>query len=813
MNIGFFKNASRKVVALSLVSMLALAAVITSVTIIATRDRGIKNIILMIPDGMSMPATTLARFMRPDNPSDAEEDWTFTGQIGNLELDNHFQARMRTAWAGGPITDSAPAGTAMATGRKSNNLRVGLDQNDDPRANVMQAARSIGKSTGLVMTSEFMHATPAAFASHDVARFNYETLARQILGNRPNVVLGTGSAQVRSHNEFQRGYPETVRINNLPGAPVFSVADILDEIVPDFEVRDGTDGTRRIFRTDLPVQQAWGPRLVDADGYTLDSRGGRIMTRNTWMQNVADEGYQVVRTRSQMNALRRPTSSNASDLRVWGDFNGGLSMLGENYRYLSFDMDRQFRPDLDEPSLADMTRVAIDLLSSNPNGFFLVVEGSKIDWAAHSHDTVAMMGDILAFDDAFSVAVDFARRCGNTIVISASDHATGGLTIGSSDLGFDAGIGGDSLGPWTFDEAPWEMLYPLRRAVTGRGSTSIAAENQVINNARSSEAALQLFVHPYLEGARHLRNFSGSAFNYNDWASNHNDVLRAYGINVDFYDTMVLKTNQDITYYLEYHNIVDTPAQIRRVHQLIEEFRNAHAHPNAGNPLAAPNPSSQLGPLTPFSTWGGNGMQNLSTAELQNAQRRLARIMNQINYISWSTNWHAGDEVGFYMYAPAGFSHIELLGRDMRIIDNTDVAIMLANAMRICLDSLTNDLFVEVFDGMRDDGKESVRAGISVTLIEAEFQLNLSREGAPDGNNSSNWHTVTFTLQRGGNVVTVTSNRNYFYLGERRIQLDLGVVVYLISKPQFAIIGGQVEGVNVETGRLFVPRQIIRALG
>jgi len=698
----------------------------------------------MVPDGMSVAAATLARFMQPDNPNDPEEDWTFTGER-RLAMDDHIQGLVRTAWAGGPITDSAPAATAMATGHTSNNMRIGLDRNDDPRATVMQAAQTLGMSTGVVMTSEFMHATPAAFLAHDVARFNYESLARQMLANRPNVVLGTGSAQVRSFNVHRRGLPE-----GLTDADVWNDNGYL---------RRNSDNLR----------------VVDPQGYTLDSRRSRIITENTWMQNVSSEGYQIVRTRTQMNRLLRPTSSNAQDLRVWGDFNGGLTMLGENYRFLSYDIDRQHRPDLDEPSLADMTRVAIDLLSSNRNGFMLVVEGSKVDWAAHAHDAVALMGDVLAFDRAFQVALDFAKRCGNTIVIVASDHSTGGLAIGSSDLSFDAGQEQAGNAPWTFDEAPWEFLYPLRRAVTQGG--------------RSSESAIQHFV----LGRKQVVHPSSP--NPIDWSSNHNQVLALYGIDYDFYDTLMLLSTEDLNaldgYLRETHRT--TPNQVRRVHQLIENFRTAHSIE-----VVSDQPGQEH--------LRGNGMAFLSTANLQNARRMLGAIMNQISYITFSNDWHTGEDVPFYMFAPRGFSHQELLNRNTNHINNTDIAVIIANALQVCLETLTDRLFVEVFNN-----GESMIPGVEVTITDARFQSNLTREGNPDVNNSSGWVEVDFKITRGSQVITLTSNMGHFYRDETRMDFDFGVNLYIITKPQFQQTS-PFGGINQNTGRLFVPRELLEVL-
>lgn len=85
----------------------------------------------------------------------------------------------------------------------------------------------------------------------------------------------------------------------------------------------------------------------------------------------------------------------------------------------------------DIPSLADMTVSAIDRLNKNDNGFFLMVEGSQIDWAAHDNDIVGVMSEMEDFEKAFKVAVDFAKKDGHTLVIATADHSTGGFTIGA----------------------------------------------------------------------------------------------------------------------------------------------------------------------------------------------------------------------------------------------------------------------------------------------------------------------------------------------------------------------------------------------
>jgi alkaline phosphatase len=81
-----------------------------------------------------------------------------------------------------------------------------------------------------------------------------------------------------------------------------------------------------------------------------------------------------------------------------------------------------------QPSLAEMTALALSLLPSD-KGFFLLIEGSRIDMAAHSNDPAAHVHDVLAFNDAFRVASEWVSRSGG-VVLSTSDHETGGISVG-----------------------------------------------------------------------------------------------------------------------------------------------------------------------------------------------------------------------------------------------------------------------------------------------------------------------------------------------------------------------------------------------
>lgn len=303
----------------------------------------VKNVILLIPDGCSVATISAARWynwlLNPDHPA--------------LYIDPFICGTVRTFSSNAPIGDSAPTTSCYMTGQPSRTGFVSTypveDPNNDilstdptkayqPLMTVLEASRLVyGKSTGLVFTCEFPHATPADCSSHCYNRNDYTSISSQMVHNQLNVVIGGG-------------------------------VGLLDDPQRNF---------------------------------------------------LKDQGYSV-----QLNDLNALRSFNGS--KLW-------SLFAD--KDMPYDIDRQ--PDK-TPSLEEMTGKAINLLSKNKKGFFLMVEGSKVDWAAHANDAVGMVSEFIAFDKACKVALDFAKKDGNTAVIILPDHGNSGISIGVGRMaGYD----------------------------------------------------------------------------------------------------------------------------------------------------------------------------------------------------------------------------------------------------------------------------------------------------------------------------------------------------------------------------------------
>lgn len=97
--------------------------------------------------------------------------------------------------------------------------------------------------------------------------------------------------------------------------------------------------------------------------------------------------------------------------------------------HMSYEIDR-LNKGLDEPSVAEMTTVALDVLDNNPEGFFVMIESGRIDHADHDHDIAGSIWDTLAFDEAVQVALDYQAAHPDVLVVTTADHETGGLALG-----------------------------------------------------------------------------------------------------------------------------------------------------------------------------------------------------------------------------------------------------------------------------------------------------------------------------------------------------------------------------------------------
>ncbi len=142
--------------------------------------------------------------------------------------------------------------------------------------------------------------------------------------------------------------------------------------------------------------------------------GGSLYLSTSQLETMQSQGYSIVENRNDM------LEANTSKI---------LGLFAD--RFMDYEMERNYTL---TPSIAEMTSKSIEILSQDPDGFFLMVEGSRIDHAAHANDKVGTALDAIAFDEAVRVALDFVLSHDNCALVVTADHETGGLTIINNSL-------------------------------------------------------------------------------------------------------------------------------------------------------------------------------------------------------------------------------------------------------------------------------------------------------------------------------------------------------------------------------------------
>ncbi len=317
-----------------------------------------KYVFYFIGDGLGASQRQFSEFfLREKTKNNSEQLLMNTFDIAGINT---------TYCANTLITDSAAAGTALASGVKTNKGVVGKDANGYDVKTLTEAARDKGIKTGLITTTRLTHATPAAFAAHNISRNNENEIAEDILNSDVDFLAGGG---------IRHFIPKSMIIEN-----------------------------------------------ADAIGKTIKSK--RKDEKNL-VTGFEEKGYET------FIGMKGAKAFNSADFskkeKVFAAF---------TYTHTPYEIER-INKYSDVPSLAAMTKAGIDLLSKGDKGFFLMVEGGRIDHAAHANDPTGVIYDTLAFDDAIKVAFDFYNKHKNdTLIVVVGDHETGGMGLGMDSMGY-----------------------------------------------------------------------------------------------------------------------------------------------------------------------------------------------------------------------------------------------------------------------------------------------------------------------------------------------------------------------------------------
>ena len=247
--------------------------------------------------------------------------------------------------ASNPVTDSAAAGTALATGRKTANSYVGVDAEGNELRNLTDVAAETGYMVGLVTNVGINHATPSCFYGHSSDRFGFPKLVDDYIASSVAFISGSTIMDLKS-----------------------------------------------------------GPE---------------------------DAKYQMVTTAELAERIRN------AGINLTLDVEEAANAVGQRVALVANDKENKHVPYVidrkgGELTLLDSSRAAIKYLTNNAkDGFFLMIEGGKLDYAAHEQDAVTTFFEVNEFAAAVGLALEFAKQHPDeTLIVVTSDHETGGMALG-----------------------------------------------------------------------------------------------------------------------------------------------------------------------------------------------------------------------------------------------------------------------------------------------------------------------------------------------------------------------------------------------
>ena len=364
-------------------------------------DKTVKNVILLIGDGMGDSEITSAR-----NYAEGAGGYfkgidalPLTGQYTHYSLDKKTHKPDY-------VTDSAASATAWSSGVKTYNGALGVDVNGKDQPTLLEIAKAAGKATGNVSTAELQDATPAAQISHVTSRKCY------------------GPEETS----------EKCATNALENGGRGSISEQLLKARADVTLGGGAKSFNQLAKSG-----EWQGKSLKEQATALGYQ---------WVENL--DALNAVNVANQQKPLLGLFAAGNMPVR----WQGPKASYHGNLDQPAVTCQNNPARTADIPTLAVMTEKAIDLLKTNKNGFFLQVEGASIDKQDHAANPCGQFGETVDLDEAVQKALEFARADGNTLVIVTADHAHSSQIIAA-----DAKAPGLTQMLTTKDGAPMTISY------------------------------------------------------------------------------------------------------------------------------------------------------------------------------------------------------------------------------------------------------------------------------------------------------------------------------------------------------------------
>ncbi|MGB7208077.1 MAG: alkaline phosphatase [Pyrinomonadaceae bacterium] len=330
-----------------------------------------KNVILFVGDGMGVSTLTAARIFEGQMLGES-------GEENRLSFEEFpFSALSKTYGTNQQTSDSAPTMSAIISGVKTDEGVISVNQNvqhanyktvaGNETKTLLEYAEEAGKSTGVVSTARLTHATPAACYSHSPDR-DWES---------DNDIF------TRRKDAYEAKFPDIAR-------------QMLE-----FAYGDGLEVALGGGRTKFLPKNVQDPEYSNRSGERLD---GRNLTQE-WQTKYKNSAF--VWNKNQFDAIDAKKTSHL------------LGLFEPSH--MQFEHDR-LKDSAGEPSLSEMTTKAIDVLSNNKKGYFLMVEGGRIDHAHHDGNAFRALTDTVALSDAVRAALKKVNL-DETLIIVTADHS------------------------------------------------------------------------------------------------------------------------------------------------------------------------------------------------------------------------------------------------------------------------------------------------------------------------------------------------------------------------------------------------------
>ncbi|XP_048776554.2 alkaline phosphatase, tissue-nonspecific isozyme-like isoform X2 [Ostrea edulis] len=367
-----------------------------------------KNVILFLGDGMGIPTITAARIYKGQQQNE-------TGEESKLVFEEFSELGLiKTYTTDEQVPDSAGTATAFLCGVKTKSGVLGMDDRADYKNctsstgaevdSILRMSKQKGKSVGIVTTARLTHATPAAAYCHSASR------------------------------SWEGSY-------NL-------IQDMVDPLCTDIAYQ------LVMNNSDIDVLMGGGRRFF-------------LSTNKTDPELNYTSYYQRPDMDLVDEWIRQKQADNASHSYVWN--NAGFNAIDPKVTdyvlglfessHMQYEYQREKGPS-GEPSLAEMTKKAIEILQKNDKGYFLLVEGGRIDHGHHATQAAAALLETVMFDSAVQVAKEMTDT-DDTLLVVTADHSHAFMIAGYPSRG------NDILG--TVDEEVGEDDMPYTTLTYGNG--------------------------------------------------------------------------------------------------------------------------------------------------------------------------------------------------------------------------------------------------------------------------------------------------------------------------------------------------------